>query len=301
MSVGRLSAVAVDPSNAAHLLVGAAGGGVWESFDSGATWSPRTDGAPTLTVGAVAFDPAQPATVFVGTGEGNWYSRWGAGVLRSTDGGTTFALLAGPPFVGQGFFDLIVDPTRSNRLFAATTGGRVPVDGRRLDMDQPRRGRVLGPVGGQARQSGRGARGVCRRHPPLGQWWQQLFQGDAARRSRQLGSAGRVACSVAGRDRPRLGRFRFDGVPVPPRRERRELDGPDRSCARHEPGVVRLVPRRRAEQSGPSSISARSTSTKACPQRERHLHLDEHRRAQYRATPSIPISTPSPLRRTIRT
>lgn len=120
---GRLSAVAVDPSNAAHLLVGAAGGGVWESFDSGATWSPRTDGAPTLTVGAIAFDPAQPATVFVGTGEGNWYSRWGAGVLRSTDGGTTFALLAGAPFVGQGFFDLIVDPTRSNRLFAATTGG----------------------------------------------------------------------------------------------------------------------------------------------------------------------------------
>ena len=67
--------------NAAHLLVGAAGGGVWESFDSGATWSPRTDGAPTLTVGAIAFDPAQPATVFVGTGEGNWYSRWG--ILKS--------------------------------------------------------------------------------------------------------------------------------------------------------------------------------------------------------------------------
>ena len=44
-------------------------------------------------------------------------------MLRSTDGGTTFVLLTGPPFVGQGFFDLIVDPTRSNRLFVATTGG----------------------------------------------------------------------------------------------------------------------------------------------------------------------------------
>jgi hypothetical protein len=121
--VGRVSAIAVDPSNSAHLLVGAAGGGVWQSFDSGATWSPRTDSAPTLTTGAIAFDPAHPATVYVGTGEGNWYSRWGAGVLRSTDGGTTFALLTGAPFVGQGFFDLVVDPTNSNRLLAATNGG----------------------------------------------------------------------------------------------------------------------------------------------------------------------------------
>jgi hypothetical protein len=120
---GRVAAIAVDPLNAAHLLVGGAGGGVWQSFDSGATWSPRTDSAPTLTTGAIAFDPAQPDVVYVGTGEGNWYSRWGAGVLRSTDGGDTFSLLAGAPFVGQGFFDLAVDPTDSDRLLAATTGG----------------------------------------------------------------------------------------------------------------------------------------------------------------------------------
>ena len=120
---GRVSAIAVDPSNSAHLLVGAAGGGVWQSFDAGGTWSPRTDGAPTLTTGAIAFDPSQTATVYVGTGEGNWYSRWGAGVLRSTDGGTTFALLTGAPFVGKGFFDIVVDPTNGNRILAATTGG----------------------------------------------------------------------------------------------------------------------------------------------------------------------------------
>ncbi len=121
--VGRVSAIAVDPTNSAHLLVSGAGGGVWQSFDSGASWSPRTDDAPTLTVGAIAFDPAHPATVYVGTGEGNWYSRWGAGILRSTDGGTSFTLLAGAPFVGQGFYDLVVDPTDSMRIFAATNGG----------------------------------------------------------------------------------------------------------------------------------------------------------------------------------
>ncbi|MEP6526297.1 MAG: hypothetical protein ABJA86_03960 [Nocardioidaceae bacterium] len=120
---GRVAAIAVDPANSTHLLVGGAGGGVWQSFDSGASWSPRTDNAPSLTTGAIAFDPSQPDIVYVGTGEGNWYARWGAGVLRSTDGGSTFALLAGAPFVGRGFFDLVVDPTDSGRLLAATTGG----------------------------------------------------------------------------------------------------------------------------------------------------------------------------------
>jgi hypothetical protein len=120
---GRVASIAIDPSNTSHILVGAAGGGVWESFDTGASWSPRTDDAPTLTTGVVVFDPANSATVYVGTGEGNWYGHWGAGVLRSTDGGSTFSLLAGAPFVGQGFYDLAVNPSNSRRLIAATTGG----------------------------------------------------------------------------------------------------------------------------------------------------------------------------------
>ncbi|MGH2698066.1 MAG: hypothetical protein ACRDJL_02555, partial [Actinomycetota bacterium] len=35
---GRISAMAVDPGNAAHVLAGAANGGVWESFNRGASW-----------------------------------------------------------------------------------------------------------------------------------------------------------------------------------------------------------------------------------------------------------------------
>lgn len=120
---GRISAVAVDPSNPAHVLAGAANGGVWESRDRGASWAPRTDYAATLTVGAIAFDPRTPATVYCGTGEGNWWAYLGAGILRSTNGGTTWTTLCTAPFVGQGFYDLIVDPADSRHLLAATTGG----------------------------------------------------------------------------------------------------------------------------------------------------------------------------------
>jgi hypothetical protein len=120
---GRVAAIAVDPSSSAHVLCGAAGGGVWETKDIGATWAPRTDALPTLTVGALAFDPSAPATVYLGTGEGNFYASLGAGLFRSTDGGTTFSLRNGPTFAHQGFYDLVVDAHNGSHLYAATTGG----------------------------------------------------------------------------------------------------------------------------------------------------------------------------------
>lgn len=120
---GRVAALAIHPTNPARILCGAANGGVWETFNRGASWAPRTDYQATLTVGALAYDPSDPSTVYCGTGEGNWWWFLGAGVLRSSDGGTSWTSLATAPFVGQGFYDLIVDPEDGRRLVAATTGG----------------------------------------------------------------------------------------------------------------------------------------------------------------------------------
>lgn len=120
---GRVSAIAIDPGNRNHLLAGAAGGGVWESTNGGDNWIPRGDAFPTLTIGALAFDPSHPNIVYCGTGEGNWYGRWGQGVMRSTNGGTSWTQMASAPFVGQGFYDFLVDPADGNKLIAATTGG----------------------------------------------------------------------------------------------------------------------------------------------------------------------------------
>jgi hypothetical protein len=120
---GRVAAIAVDPSNAAHVLTGAANGGVWESFDRGNSWAPRTDYAATTAVGAIVFDRTNPRTVYCGLGEGNWWWWLGTGILRSTDGGTTWSSLCTTPFVGQGFYDLVIDPGNDRHLLAGTTGG----------------------------------------------------------------------------------------------------------------------------------------------------------------------------------
>ncbi len=120
---GRVAAIAVDPSNPAHVLVGAANGGVWESNDRGASWAPRSDQAATTAVGAVTFDPSNPSIVYCGTGEGNFWAYLGAGVLVSTDGGATWSQLCTAPFVGRGFYDLIVDPGDGGHLLAGVTDG----------------------------------------------------------------------------------------------------------------------------------------------------------------------------------
>src|SRR5947208_13802050 len=83
--IGRVSSIAVDPQQPKHLLLGAAGGGIWESADTGTTWQARTDFMPSLAIGAVTFDPNAPKRVYAGSGEGNFYANLGAGVYRSSD------------------------------------------------------------------------------------------------------------------------------------------------------------------------------------------------------------------------
>ncbi len=121
---GRVRSVAVDPSNANHWIIGAAYGGIWETSDGGRTWAPRTEDAPTQVVGAVAFAPGTPSIVYAGSGESP-AGYVGAGLFRSTDGGTTW-VHRNPRMTNQAFSDLLVDPGNPNNLVAATTFGISP-------------------------------------------------------------------------------------------------------------------------------------------------------------------------------
>jgi len=135
---GRIGAIAIDPANVNHLLVGSGAGGIWESLDRGATWAPRGDTMPTLTTGAITFDPGNARNntniAYAGTGEGDSYWFFGQGMLRSADGGTTWGLLGGRavqadgteipggPFDGTGFYRIIVDPADSQHILAGVNG-----------------------------------------------------------------------------------------------------------------------------------------------------------------------------------
>lgn len=89
---GRVSAMAIHPTNEDVIYLGTASGGVWKTIDGGGTWMPIFDDIGTQTIGAITIDPVSPETVWVGTGEQgqNCWSYFGMGLFRSTDGGVTF-------------------------------------------------------------------------------------------------------------------------------------------------------------------------------------------------------------------
>ncbi|MDQ1444343.1 MAG: hypothetical protein QOI20_807, partial [Acidimicrobiaceae bacterium] len=93
---GRVTSLAVDPTDGNIVFAGAAGGGVWRTADGGDHWVPLGDTLPSTPVGAVAIDPVDRHTVFVGTGESNTGGDniYGTGVYRSRDDGQTWVRVA---------------------------------------------------------------------------------------------------------------------------------------------------------------------------------------------------------------
>jgi hypothetical protein len=71
---------------------------VWKSQDGGTTFKPVFDKQPVQSIGAIAIDPKNPKTVWVGTGEA-WTRNSvsvGDGIYKSTDGGETWTNMGLP-------------------------------------------------------------------------------------------------------------------------------------------------------------------------------------------------------------
>lgn len=120
---GRVTAIAVDPGDLNHWLIGGAQGGVWETENAGKSWKPKTDAQASLAMGAIAFAPNDTQIVYAGTGEAHFSadSYGGAGLLKSIDGGTNWELLAANYFKHNAFSAIRVHPTNPKVLVAATT------------------------------------------------------------------------------------------------------------------------------------------------------------------------------------
>jgi hypothetical protein len=105
---GRVTSIAADPADSTGntIYVGTTGGGVWKSTNAAgasASFAPLTDDLPAFTTGAVAsisvgavtVQPGGTGVVIAGTGDPNdaLDSYYGAGILRSADGGLTWKLI----------------------------------------------------------------------------------------------------------------------------------------------------------------------------------------------------------------
>jgi hypothetical protein len=96
---------------------------VWESHDAGGTWTPISDAAPTLAIGAVAFAPSDPRVIYAGTGEaaGVGFTHAGHGMLRSADGGASWSVLGRSDFTRGAIHRIRVHPSNADVVMAITS------------------------------------------------------------------------------------------------------------------------------------------------------------------------------------
>jgi photosystem II stability/assembly factor-like uncharacterized protein len=119
---GRVSAIALDPADAATFYVGLGTGGVMKTTNAGASFAAIFEKEKVAAIGAIAVAPSDAKVVWVGTGEANDRnsSSWGDGVYRSEDAGVTWSQvgLSGSKAIAR----IIVHPTDPKTAWVAVMG-----------------------------------------------------------------------------------------------------------------------------------------------------------------------------------
>jgi len=119
---GRCTDIAVPKGRKHTIYIGAATGGVWKTENTGITWEPLFDEAPSMSIGDIAIAPTNPDIIWVGTGEANIFraSVAGTGVYKSTDAGKTWEYmgLADTHTIGR----IVIHPENTDVVYVAASG-----------------------------------------------------------------------------------------------------------------------------------------------------------------------------------
>src|SRR5207248_1865639 len=128
---GMVRDIVIDPRGPTDqtIFVATDSGGVWKTTDGGNTWSPKTDFLPTLCMGSIALDPANPSIVYAGTGndQNQGFFR-GAGIYKSLNGGEAWTVLGANIFTNVAITRIVL-PANNVLLVASWTGVYRSIDG----------------------------------------------------------------------------------------------------------------------------------------------------------------------------
>lgn len=122
---GRLTFIRFMPGNVNTIFIGTGAGGLWTSTDAGSTWSTNTNGLEVLGCSDLAINPTNTNIMYLATGDIDAGDTHSTGVLKSTDGGVTWAPTALTFSVSsqRRIGRLLINPLNPNILFAATSVG----------------------------------------------------------------------------------------------------------------------------------------------------------------------------------
>ena len=119
---GRIIDVENHPTNARIIYLGAAGGGVWKSNDSGTTFNPIFDDYA-QSIGVVKLDPKHPdKIIWVGTGE-IWTRNSvsvGDGLFKSSDGGSNWTKVGFEK--SERISSIVINPNNTDEMYVGVLG-----------------------------------------------------------------------------------------------------------------------------------------------------------------------------------
>lgn len=121
---GRVTDVALHPTDQNIIYVGTSVGGIFKSTDAGTTWEAIFEEEGVLTIGNMAVSESEPDVLYVGTGEANGSATSGAffgtGMYKSTDAGATWNYLGleNSQHIGR----IVVHPGSSDTVYVAAAG-----------------------------------------------------------------------------------------------------------------------------------------------------------------------------------
>ena len=123
---GRVRSILAHPTLPNTMWLGSVGGGIWKTTNGGSSWFPLDDFMANLAISCMVMDPANPDVIYAGTGEGfrNIDAIQGAGIFKTTNGGTTWAQLPSTATTDFLFVNrLAISPTNSLVILASTRTG----------------------------------------------------------------------------------------------------------------------------------------------------------------------------------
>ncbi len=135
--LGRINCVAFHPTDNNTLWVGSPSGGIWKTTNGGTSWTILNNNLSVIGVSDIIIpsDYAVSNTIYIATGDRDGGSVWSLGgqnndnnsigILKSTDGGTTWNSTGISYTTDQQklVYKLLIHPSNNQILFAATSDG----------------------------------------------------------------------------------------------------------------------------------------------------------------------------------
>jgi len=123
--IGRINVVAFHPTDTNIIWAGSPSGGIWKSTDRGLTWTSNSDQFVNLGVSDIAIQDSNPNIMYIATGDRDAGDTPSYGVLKSTDGGNTWAPTGLAFALNQNLLvtAILINQDNPDILLAGTTNG----------------------------------------------------------------------------------------------------------------------------------------------------------------------------------